>query len=82
MFNFRDRNSQKQQRGLKSYQEEKKDIAPATTKKGADPASLDSYKISEKSKKALIKRGIVTLFPVQQKTFNLVYNGVDVIARD
>lgn len=46
-----------------------------------EPKPLDLFKISEKTKEALVKNGIETLFPIQWKLFEDVLKGKDVIGR-
>lgn len=40
------------------------------------------YKIAETSMDLLKKRGIVSMFPIQAATYDLIYSGKDIIARD
>lgn len=46
-----------------------------------DPSSLDKYRISEATKARLRSSGIASLFPIQSSTFDLIYDGNDVIGR-
>jgi ATP-dependent RNA helicase DDX21 len=43
---------------------------------------LKNYRISPKTIELLHAQKITSLFPIQQKTFNLIYNGKDIIGRD
>lgn len=45
------------------------------------PGSLSSYRISKEVVDILSSRGISALFPIQQKTFDAVYDGKHVIGR-
>lgn len=42
---------------------------------------LKNFRISKKTRKGLKERGIKYLFPIQSKTFDLIYEGKDVIGR-
>ncbi|CAG8615373.1 13267_t:CDS:2 [Acaulospora morrowiae] len=42
---------------------------------------LTSYRISQETIDCLKKRGIMSLFPIQASTFDLIYDGKDVLAR-
>lgn len=43
---------------------------------------LKNYRISPKTIEILKEQDITTLFPIQQKTFDLIYDGKDIIGRD
>lgn len=43
---------------------------------------LANYRISKKTAELLEKAGIKELFPIQQQTFDLVYEGKDIMGRD
>lgn len=62
--------------GLKKEKEEvKKPVSAAE--------NFDTYsEITEKTKSDLISRKITSLFPIQSSTFNDIYTGKDMIARD
>ncbi|CAG8555001.1 916_t:CDS:2 [Acaulospora colombiana] len=42
---------------------------------------LTSYRLSQGTIDSLKKRGVVSLFPIQASTFDLIYDGKDVLAR-
>ncbi|EKX51855.1 hypothetical protein GUITHDRAFT_102470 [Guillardia theta CCMP2712] len=44
-------------------------------------SSIRNFRISEKTIKALSEQGIQTLFPIQVATFDIIYEGYDLIAR-
>jgi len=43
---------------------------------------MDNYRISKKTQKILNGNGIIKLFPIQYKTFDIIYKGDDIIGRD
>ncbi|GHP03794.1 hypothetical protein PPROV_000254900 [Pycnococcus provasolii] len=47
----------------------------------ADPLAISNFRISEKVKKVLTDKGIKALFPIQAKTFNPIYDGMDLTGR-
>jgi len=51
------------------------------TPKGKGP-ELKAYRIGPKSVEVLEKLGIKTLFPIQQETFDLIFDGKDIMGRD
>lgn len=63
-----------------------KEFQPAqtmpVTREAKDNQFASFPEITEKSAKALTARGIVSLFPIQEKCFYPIYNREDVIARD
>ncbi|CAK8673537.1 nucleolar RNA helicase 2-like [Clavelina lepadiformis] len=57
---------------------------PATTIDENSPevqGAFDKFRITQKTQELLIKKGIHYLFPIQIKTFDHVYDGVDLIAQ-
>jgi ATP-dependent RNA helicase DDX21 len=42
---------------------------------------FSSYRLTQPTIDALRKRGVEALFPIQAATFDLIYNGKDVLAR-
>ncbi|KAH7492573.1 hypothetical protein KRP22_001877 [Phytophthora ramorum] len=53
----------------------------ATHVGGEENPSLDKFRISDASKKALNARGIHTLFPIQSMTFDKIMDGKDLMGR-
>lgn len=48
-----------------------------------DPADLKNYpEISQKTKDALAKNNIVSLFPIQHESFYPIFGGADIVGRD
>src|SRR4051794_3999579 len=58
---------------VKGNQDDEKDI-PENLK-------LSSYRLTQKTIDSLRKRGVEALFPIQAATFDLIYDGKDVLAR-
>jgi ATP-dependent RNA helicase DDX21 len=57
-------------------------ISTATeSAKVVDPLSLEKYRISTLTKQKLLIRGVSALFPIQAATFDLIYDGNDVVGR-
>jgi ATP-dependent RNA helicase DDX21 len=44
--------------------------------------SFDNFRINPETAKVLIKKGITYLFPIQSRTFDIVYDGHDLVGRD
>ena len=85
MFNFRNRNLRtggRDQPSTKNPKQEEEKDDEKVLKNPDDNASMENYAITEKTKALLKERGIVKLFPIQYKTFDALYNGKDVVARD
>ncbi|MFS8001430.1 putative RNA helicase [Helianthus anomalus] len=46
-----------------------------------DENSLTNFRISDALKNALKTKGIESLFPIQARTFESIYNGLDLIGK-
>lgn len=46
-----------------------------------DKLSFDNFRISSETKQKLMAKGITALFPIQAATFDLIYDGLDVVGR-
>lgn len=53
-----------------------------STSKGCSKSTLSLYIKDEEMIRILNRKGITQLLPVQHETFNLIYKGEDVIAKD
>lgn len=58
------------------------ELLDENTKKEREQGNLTKFKISENSQNCLKKMGISYLFPIQAETFQLIYDGADVIGKD
>lgn len=47
-----------------------------------DIGAFDKFNISKGQQKALIANGIKYLFPIQSQTFNSIFEGKDILAKD
>jgi len=55
----------------------------SNTQNSQNPGDFSNFpQIHKKTVEGLVKRGIVSLFPVQHMTFGNVYNREDLIVRD
>lgn len=45
------------------------------------PEDFSKYRISKGTIEILNKKGIIALFPIQQQSFDLIYDGKDVVGR-
>jgi len=59
----------------------KRQLSSGSPKKLPGP-ELESYRISPKTIELLSKQGITSLFPIQQSTFDLIYDKHDIMGRD
>lgn len=57
-----------------------KDTPP--NEESSSPGALDKFLKNAHSIQALHKKGIKELFPIQYKTFKIIYEGEDIIAKD
>jgi ATP-dependent RNA helicase DDX21 len=57
------------------------DATPSSPDAVDASASVDKFRICKETKDLLALRKITALFPIQQKTFDLVYDGNDVMGR-
>jgi hypothetical protein len=60
---------------------DEEDASESSGDKGAKDARVSSYRISAETSQALANKNITSLFPIQIATFDLVYDGYDLIAR-
>eukprot|EP00124_Ichthyophonus_hoferi_P003197 Ihof_evm1s264 gene=Ihof_evmTU1s264 len=83
---------EKEEKGKKrksaEEKEEKKSKKKAKTEEVSDaevvapgPEDFSHYRISKESIEILNKKGIISLFPIQQQSFNPIYDGKDVVGR-
>ncbi|KAI7745466.1 hypothetical protein M8C21_010482 [Ambrosia artemisiifolia] len=57
------------------------DVKEAVVSKELDPNSVSNFRISEPLKNALKAKGIEALFPIQARTFDSIYGGLDLIGK-
>ena len=60
------------------FEEEENTILNATSE---DPSNMELYEISDSTRQVLQQKGITKFFPIQYSTYDLIYNGSDMIAR-
>jgi ATP-dependent RNA helicase DDX21 len=57
------------------------DVTASSDEDPADPNALTNFRISEPLRQSLKSKGIKVLFPIQASTFNLVFDGCDLVGR-
>jgi ATP-dependent RNA helicase DDX21 len=57
------------------------DVTACSDKDPADPNALTNFRICEPLRQSLKSKGIKALFPIQASTFDLVFDGCDLVGR-
>jgi ATP-dependent RNA helicase DDX21 len=84
MFGFRNKNKQVRKTTIKKQPKKEEELSEEEEPLANpdDVTALSNYKITKRTKDILKENGITKLFPIQYKTFNYIYKGIDLIGRD
>jgi ATP-dependent RNA helicase DDX21 len=69
------------ERASPSSEEGDSGVTASSDEDPADPNALTNFRISEPLRQSLKSKGIKALFPIQASTFDLVFDGCDLVGR-